>query len=351
MNGKYWDKALSLVEGCTPVSAACDHCWLADISRRFQKGINLGGKDKAVKIFTSFETGKFNGTVRTRPDRLDIPLKRKKPTVYAVWSDLFHPEIPDEFIEKALNVVYDAKQHTFLILTKRPERMRDFLLGTSGAGANFEFDNLWLGVTAENQEQADKRIPILLQIPSAKRFVSIEPMLGPVDLDKIPPGNSGRWCGFGPSEFKCDTYKAKDGLDLVVLGGESGHGARPMHPDWARGVRDQCQAAGVPFFFKQWGEWRKQEPYGHETDGDATMFRCGLRKAGRLLDGQEHNELPWREIAEREEWHRKYKARMIEVAKITEDDAQASLEAGMDTYNYDDDPADSADEEMSYWSD
>ena len=311
-DSKYWDQPWSLVQGCTPISPACDNCWCASEAHTRQHQKNPKIKEQYTGL--TDDKGCFNGTIRLRLDRLDIPLKRKKPTVYAVWSDLFHPDVPDEFIEKALNVVYDAKQHTFLILTKRPERMRDFLLGTSGAGANFQFDNLWLGVTAENQEHADNRIPILLQVPAAKRFVSIEPMLGAIDF-------TGIGTVIENGEFEEPDYRhGLCDLDAIVLGGESGHGARPMHPDWARGVRDQCQAAGVPFFFKQWGEWHEYTPEldGYErgvqhtaANGDihlgilnrtkkenerfTTLIKVGKKKAGRLLDGKEHNELPWRE--------------------------------------------------------
>ena len=137
-------------------------------------------------------------------------------------------------------------QHLFLILTKRPEKMLDIFKPTSG------LPNMWIGVSVENQKQADARIPILLQIPAAKCFVSIEPMLGPIRLQHYGTGTS---------------------IDWVICGGESGPGARPMHPDWPRSIRDQCQSAGVPFFFKQWGGINK-------------------KTAGRLLDGQEWNERP-----------------------------------------------------------
>jgi protein gp37 len=268
-DGKYWDKAWSLVDGCTKVSPGCDHCWLRDMDKRFHPE-NLEG-------------------VRWRWDRFKEPLKRKKPTVYAVWSDLFHEAVPTDFIEKAFGVMGQLPGHTFLVLTKRPERalamMPDIIDATQDLV--FGFDNVCFGTTAENQEQADKRIPILLQIPAAHRFVSIEPMLGPIELSKCwlckPEDLDNCFC---EQEF----YGS---LDWVILGGETGHGARPMHPDWVRSVRDQCQAAGVPFWFKGWGTYEPDRTMGY---GKGVVLEDGtkmMRGNGRLLDGREWNEVPW----------------------------------------------------------
>lgn len=292
-------------------------------------------------------------------------------------ADLFHDDVPDSFLDEVFGVILATKMfnnhpdHTFIILTKRAERMHKYFTGRSSAellkawayatdwvhvddgdmyfheyvesavchdwdenGRNskgsphkmwgypeqlFPLSNLWLGVTAENQEQADKRIPILLQIPAAVRFVSIEPMLGPVDLIRLnlrdcgmthPPDGGFKEMAFG--------HRLAPNIDWVICGGESGPGARPMHPDWARSLRDQCHAASVPYFFKQWGEWwpiagdgiSKPEydnqfpktPYCWLTlDGkvfqsgakpDALMLRTGKKNAGSLLDGQEWKQFP-----------------------------------------------------------
>lgn len=263
--------------------------------------------------------------VRCHPEALDEPLKWKKPHRIFVCSmaDLFHNDVPFEFIVKVFCVMQLAQYHTFLVLTKRPDRMMQFYqwlnsegksawlnaVVTIGLGEKYKtswstawpFGNIWLGVTAENQEQADKRIPILLQIPAAKRFVSVEPMLGAVDILKDP-----RW------------FWAGSGLDWVICGGESGPGARPMHPNWVRILRDQCQAAGVPFLFKQWGEWLSVEQVVGETmmyhvcaskhcylgaNGEINenrwddygfhdLAKVGKKKAGRLLDGRLWDEYP-----------------------------------------------------------
>lgn len=176
---KYWDSAWSLVEGCTPVSEACDNCWLAGISHRFDVG-----KRDSTRVNETDESGRFTGRIKIRTDRLNIPLKRKTPTVYAIWSDLFHEKVPHTFIYDAIDNMIMSIQHTFLILTKRPKIMRDILMAEESLTPNIYF-----GVTVENQKQADKRIPILLQIPG-KKFVSIEPMLSSIDISK--------WIGYNP---------------------------------------------------------------------------------------------------------------------------------------------------------
>lgn len=269
-----------MVDGCTKVSPGCDHCWLKDMDKRFHPK-NLEG-------------------VTPRYDRLEIPLRVKKPTIWAVWSDLFHEAVPTDFIEKAFGVMGQLPGHTFLVLTKRPERalamMPDIIDATQDLV--FGFDNVCFGTTAENQEQADKRIPILLQIPAAHRFVSIEPMLGAVSLQDVlwtPTGNFRTHKG----KRQIELVRRTPSLDWVIAGGETSHGARPCHPDWVRSVRDQCQAAGVPFWFKGWGEWLPcgmvEDETKHKTqmvDG-TIMCRVGSKKAGRLLNGREWNEVPW----------------------------------------------------------
>jgi protein gp37 len=228
-------------------------------------------------------------------------------------GDLFHSDVPLWMKFEVMDVALHAKQHTFLILTKRPENMKEFFdWYYANAGRTTEpIKNLWLGVTAENQRRADERIPILLRIPAAVRFVSVEPMLGPVDLTRI----GGDWYGNGRINAlkglqNDDTYvheynlrwKAKHcgELDWVICGGETGPGARPMHPEWVRSLVLQCKNAGVPFFFKQHGEWL------HETQGidfhegnkyyvwpdESMSFRVGKKAAGRILDGRTWDEMP-----------------------------------------------------------
>jgi protein gp37 len=217
--------------------------------------------------------GKFTGKILTRPDRLSIPLKRRKPTVYAVWNDLFHEAVPFEFILAALaHAVGRYDLHKYLVLTKRPARMVEFFRWMDTAApfrVEMSRECWWSGLTICNQQEADEKIPVFLQVPG-RRFLSIEPMIGPIDIQY------GAFNG-------ADSIESLEGIHAVLLGGETGPGARPLHPDWVRSVRDQCVAAGVPFFFKSWGD---------------NFFKVrGVSKINfgsiRTLDGVFHDELPW----------------------------------------------------------
>ena len=159
--------------------------------------------------------------------------------------------------------------------------------------ATLRLANVWLGVTAEDQQRADERIPLLLQCPAAVRFVSVEPMIGPVDFAVDAPT-----CELSqPSDARTPrlTHRLSGDSRWVICGGESGPGARPMHPEWARSLRDQCKAAGVPFLFKQWGEWAPAEeanPFPWTNGTLMASVRVGKREAGRLLDGVTHDGYP-----------------------------------------------------------
>lgn len=267
-------------------------------------------------------------------ERLDLPFKWKKPRKVFV-NDLFHDEVDEKFIAKVFGIMWLAQQHTFMILTKRPERMHkllndeDFQMHTGWFASQAIRDfglpepeklpdcpnpNVWIGVSVEDQKTANVRIPLLLQTPAAVRFLSCEPLLGPVSIFDVDDtiGLEGSGPGF-PKEPQ---------LHWVIAGGESGPGARPMHPEWARTLRDQCESANIPFFFKQWGVWAplsdlRKEPNckegilhengefflgaswlqrdrsGDDQRGDyMQMFRVGKKEAGRLLDGREWNEMP-----------------------------------------------------------
>lgn len=278
----------------------------------------------------------WTGKVALAPEHtLTEPLRRRKPTTWFVnsMSDLFHEAIPDEWIDRVFAVMALCPQHTFIVLTKRSARMRAYLshdadtimhrwcntdawmeaenrvlhddmpnessasvretarLEAAIAAANHPLPNVWLGVTAERQQEADERIPDLLATPAAVRLVSAEPLLGPVDF------GMNTLVGIARRRTAVGGHESVPRLDWVIVGGESGPGARPMHPAWARSIRDQCKAAGVPFFFKQWGEWAPEvlqaERGGVIRDIDAgELKRFGKSRAGRLLDGIEHSEMP-----------------------------------------------------------
>lgn len=250
------------VTGCTKVSPGCDHCYAETFAERWR---GIPGHH--------FENG-FDVTLR--PERLDQPLRWKRPRRIFTnsMSDLFHEAVPDGYIAQVFAVMGAARQHTFQVLTKRHGRMRSLLssgefartvLTWEGAtmrahgqhgivpAEQWPLPNVWLGVSAEDQHWAGIRIPALLDTPAAVRFVSCEPLLGPIDLTFLQGVNGlyPDWVG-GPGG---GTGAPHPLLDWVITGGESGPGARPMHPAWARQIRDDCDYAEVAFFFKQWGEW------------------------------------------------------------------------------------------------
>lgn len=297
------DMVWNPVTGCTKISEGCQNCYAERMTKRLQ----LMAPKKYSQGFS----------VKCHPEALQEPLKVKKPQRIFVcsMSDLFHDDVPADFILQVIAVAAKARQHTFIILTKRPARalqlfhnwglIPDDFHGMPPSGEEFP-KNIWFGVTAENQARADERIPILLQIPATVRFVSIEPMLSEIDLQYL--------CFNG-----ADGFGSLPGLDWVICGGETGPGARPMHPDWVRFLRDQCEASSVPFFFKQWGAWitvydrDKDDPDwrncpedkgpnkrylnlagGHGFHGERVVFvnRVETKAAGHMLDGKEHREFP-----------------------------------------------------------
>lgn len=313
------------VTGCSKVSAGCKHCYAE------RDWVRL----KHLPVYV----GREFTDVACHQDRLDQPLRWKRPRMVFVnsMSDLFHECVPNEFIDQVFAVMALSKQHVFQVLTKRPERMLRYMhrlgrsaqlldKGARSLGYTLAFEgrflvswpipNVWLGVSVEDQRAADERIPLLLQAPAAVRWVSAEPLLGSVDLERILwPGKShrvdvlrgGYWNKEGVLALgsSVDIGERKGGftnhsdfpstLDWVVCGGESGARARLTHPDWARLLRDQCKEAGVPFFFKQTGLWQPLAPGEanlHEWQGRETKFEMGVTfvktKGGGsdLLDGQ-----------------------------------------------------------------
>lgn len=268
----------------------------------------FSGKGQPYEGLTRIINGRpqWVAKVRCIPEMLELPLHWTRPRRIFVnsMSDLFHEDVPDHFITDVFRVMARAHWHTFLVLTKRPERMRDYM----GSDSALEFDqagedrtfreenaawplpNVWLGVSVEDQSTADERIPLLHQTPAAVRWISAEPLLGPVDI--------GPWLSVQLS-LASEDPRSFSRIDWLVVGGESGPDARPMNPDWVRSLRDQCVAAGVAFFFKQWGAWAPSmaEVRKYVTDridvGNGTVVsRVGKKAAGRELDGRTWDEYP-----------------------------------------------------------
>lgn len=277
--------------GCDKVSLGCDNCYALTMAKRL-KGM---GSAKYQTDGDPRTSGPGFG-LAMHDDVLTLPLRWRVPRKVFVnsMSDLFHPKVTDGFIAEVFAVMARATQHTFQILTKRPPRMHALLSRNSfrdnldHLGQPWPLPNVWLGVSVENQEQAEARIPRLLDTPAAVRWLSCEPLLGKVDLDIGDPhhGHESDDVDGYPHPPACLTCSTDDnavryfrrepdgfGIDWVVVGGESGLASRPMNPAWARSLRDECVDAGVPFLFKQWG-------------GRTPKFN------GRLLDGRTWDEYP-----------------------------------------------------------
>jgi len=272
-NIEYLDATWNPIKGCSHVSPGCENCWAERQAARFSK---------SGEVFHGLTSGgRWSGPVRFYEKELYKPLHWKRPRRIGVcfMGDLFHPTVLFDWVSKIFAVMAKARQHTFVVLTKRPERMLEFIewAGSSpcpsGALYNYIDDdidiftedivpwplpNVLLGVSVEDQGTAAQRIAKLLRCDAALRYVSIEPMLGPIDLTHLDVDGAGDpdWCQIDALTGRhtdmgrpCKDIPAK--LGWVVCGGESGPGARPMHPDWARSIRDQCKRAAVPFFMKQ----------------------------------------------------------------------------------------------------
>lgn len=314
---------------CEHASPGCQNCYseTQNMARRFNLGTDYAykpGHRKEIEVF-------LDEAALAKP----LGWKKGRKVFVCSMTDLFADFVTDAMIDRIFAVMALCPQHTFQVLTKRSARMREYLtrldqcwhgnaeafndrmaaafdanywwpddpeLGAGGIGP-WPLPNVWLGVSVEDQQRADERIPDLLATPAAIRWISAEPLLGPVSIIDAMWARDPMQC-------------LHASIDWVVVGGESGKGARPMHPDWARSLRDQCAAAGVPFFFKQWGEWWPNPPEAtmtiqqfnrqlryidvdtgrEKTDptrtSDQSMRKVGKKRAGRLLDGVEHNGMP-----------------------------------------------------------
>lgn len=367
------DATVNAVNGCSVTSPGCTNCYAMKLA-----GTRLRDHPTRAGLTTQTKAGPvWNGEVRLHEPALLQPLKWKRPRriFWNAHGDTFHDAVPDEWIDRVLAVCALTPQHTHMILTKRSSRMREYLTAKGwalrisdivnawpkdqiGTGNEYTADfrlasgaalpNVWLGVSVEDQTRADERIPDLLATPAAIRFISAEPLLGQVDLRWIAEPDAEKdgvidsllGCNWIESERGQEFRPARPGhqdrvmlrwvcspeadilskrkIDWVIAGGESGPGARPMHPDWARSLRDQCAAAGVAFHFKQWGEWHPSDmhedctlksimafrsDYSQEwrptdalswsfNEGWQGMCLIGKKRTGRMLDGAEYNGLP-----------------------------------------------------------
>lgn len=226
------------VTGCTKVSPGCKHCYAEVMSHR----LNAMGTP-------GYENG-FEVTLH--PGRLVQPTMRRAPTIYFVnsMSDLFHPDVPDAFLDKVIEVITHTPRHTYQVLTKRANRLPDYFSDKEVP------KNMWLGVSVEDRQYGVPRIGHLQKVKSATRFLSVEPLLEDVGQLNL------------------------QGIDWVIVGGESGHNARPMHEAWALSIRNQCVEADVPFFFKQWGTWGPD------------LIRRNKKANGRILEGILYDNYP-----------------------------------------------------------
>ena len=275
---EWCDEVWNPTVGCSRVSPGCDNCYAIGVAHRAMQPAHEG-----LTVRRPGDRTDWNGTVRELPDRLDTPLRWRNPRRVFVdsMSDLFHNEVTDAFVGGVWDTMAHAQQHTFQVLTKRPQRMQRYLSTMHALGTWRRHDlmwcgptelplpNVWLGTSIES-DRYTWRADHLRNTPAAIRFLSLEPLLGPLpSLDLT-------------------------GIDWVIVGGESGPGARPMHPDWVRDIRNRCADAGIPFFFKQWGDWVPDpagEPH-HFGEELVPLSRPGKKAAGRELDGATWDEMP-----------------------------------------------------------
>lgn len=345
--GKFWTRRWHLVSGCSKVSPGCAGCWMEAEARLRQNHPVVSVRCLHEGLLT--DDGRWNGTIRLNEHLLDLPLRKQKQEVWAIWTDLFHESVSDQDRDRAFAVMAMEQRHWFIVVTKRPDVAYRYLDGLEGeapmltrtkrilkhvppaknsATANLAWPlkNIIVLITMEDQDRADIRGPWAKRIASMGWTVGAlcEPLLSKVDL--------GYWTDFCnthdfPGGFCIDCPDQRPVFSWIITGGESGRNARPVHPDWVRTLRDFAGTMGTPFLFKQWGEWRPpvddeeyNTAFGREQkipaflidvdgtsncfyptdDAGATpescrckpMLRAGKKAAGRQLDGIEYLEVP-----------------------------------------------------------
>ncbi|KWC56520.1 phage Gp37/Gp68 family protein [Burkholderia ubonensis] len=305
---EWTDHTFSPWIGCTKVSPGCDHCYAEHLMDTRMHKVVWGPHGERVR--TSAANWRKPIRWNARHAEFFAAHGRCQRVFCASLADVFDNAVPDAWRADLFDLIWNTPHLDWLLLTKRignagPMITRALELAGRGINSPWPWSNVWLGATVVNQAEADRDIPKLLEVPARVRFLSMEPLLGPVDL-----------CRAHIAQVKLPR------VDWVIVGGESGRGARPMHPAWAADLRDQCARAGVPFLFKQHGEWApgsgdfgagrfetaaiardgRVAPGGHRVedypagaasgDGWAMVHRAGKRAAGRLLDGRTHDEFP-----------------------------------------------------------
>lgn len=315
-NIEWTDHTFNSWIGCQKVSPGCDHCYAEEMNNRF-KGGNWGPKAKRRR--TSPANWKKPLAWQKKAEKENVRYK----VFCASMADVFDNKVPEEWLYDLWMLIRKTPNLDWQLLTKRPQNIRKMLPFDWHNG----YHNVWLGTTAENQEEANRRIPVLLSIPAAIRFLSCEPLLGPIDLEYIEERHNhgtntyNALDGCWNEENGGDLYQhvSNNKIDWVIAGGESGRNARPVHPDWIRSLRDQCIDAGTAFFFKQWGEWGNarmkpsgtpgkyaitpreyegpivsidQYPRQFDMFGQRVLEKVGKKAAGRLLDDRTWLQMP-----------------------------------------------------------
>jgi protein gp37 len=320
---EWCDHTFNPWEGCQKVGPGCDHCYAETRNARFAGGTAINWGPGAPRRRTSASNWELPKRWNAQADAFMAQHGRRQRVFCASLADVFDNAVDPQWRADLFALIRECENLDWLLLTKRIANTTRML---PWVGEAEQWPHVWIGATIVNQAEADRDIRKLLDVPARVRFLSMEPLLEPVDLTRIPVSGSGHH-EFDPIITanvlkRAESYPALPQVDWVIVGGESGPGARPMHPDWARSLRDQCEAAGVPFLFKQWGEWASvgTSPVHPEstripgnlcrvtldgvtadhyvaisTDGGRKRYeirRVGKKAAGRLLDGRTWDGFP-----------------------------------------------------------
>ncbi|KVP19422.1 hypothetical protein WJ85_08010 [Burkholderia ubonensis] len=316
---EWCDHTFNPREGCQKVGPGCDHCYAETRNARFGGGTAINWGPGAPRRRTSPANWRKPLAWEAAHAEFFAARGRRQRVFCASLADVFDNAVDPAWRRDLFELIASTPNLDWLLLTKRIGNVAEMLRGID---VDRLPDNVWLGATIVNQAEADRDIPKLLAVPARVRFLSMEPLLGRVTLRNLPIGAHHEELHFPLEHDRFDSLSVPNGINWVIAGGESGHGARPMHPDWARSLRDQCASAGVPFLFKQHGEWApgsgdfgagrfetaaiardgrvapggyrvEDYPAGAESgDGWAMVHRAGKRAAGRHLDGLTHDEFP-----------------------------------------------------------